>query len=209
MPTRIAEYYNELQRREGLDPVELVAEWAQPDTDAISAAFRNALAAAQRPQQTKQSDVGRSSSEGDEGDLCELDKIVGRPWNLRLAGERRRVPDDEEHDRRKRTEDRRRDGEAHQHEHEGLSKAEVKTKQRREHAVEERIAESGRQNGEREFQEVVAGLKRRAPVPSTSRTMTPLMPRSFRRAATERVTCRRRETSIASGWKPTNPLSPK
>jgi hypothetical protein len=45
MPTRIAEYYNELQRREGLDPVELVAEWAQPDTDAISAAFRNAFAA--------------------------------------------------------------------------------------------------------------------------------------------------------------------
>ena len=45
MPTRIAEYYNELQRREGLNPVELVAEWAQPDTDAISAAFRNAFAA--------------------------------------------------------------------------------------------------------------------------------------------------------------------
>jgi hypothetical protein len=44
MPTRIAEYYNELQRREGLEPVELVAEWAQSDTDAISAAFRTAVA---------------------------------------------------------------------------------------------------------------------------------------------------------------------
>jgi hypothetical protein len=63
MPTRIAEYYNELQRREGLDPVELVAEWAQPDTDAISAAFRNAFAASRiieqaipiRPGSTNQS----------------------------------------------------------------------------------------------------------------------------------------------------------
>jgi len=44
MPTRIAEYYNELPRREGLEPTELVAEWAQVDTDAISAAFRNAFA---------------------------------------------------------------------------------------------------------------------------------------------------------------------
>ena len=45
MPTRISEYYNELQRREGLEPLELVAPWAQADTDAISAAFRNAVAA--------------------------------------------------------------------------------------------------------------------------------------------------------------------
>jgi hypothetical protein len=45
MPTRIAEYYNELQRRENLEPAELVAEWAPADTDAISAAFRTAIAA--------------------------------------------------------------------------------------------------------------------------------------------------------------------
>src|SRR5438093_11840280 len=45
MPTRLAEYYNELQRREGLEPVELITEWAQRDTDAISAAFRNAIVA--------------------------------------------------------------------------------------------------------------------------------------------------------------------
>jgi hypothetical protein len=45
MPTRIAEYYEELQRREGLEPVQLVAEWAQGDVDAISAAFRKAFAA--------------------------------------------------------------------------------------------------------------------------------------------------------------------
>jgi hypothetical protein len=43
MSTRLAEYYNELQRREGLEPVELITEWAQHDTDAISAAFRNAV----------------------------------------------------------------------------------------------------------------------------------------------------------------------
>ena len=45
MSTRLAEYYNELQRREGLEPIELIAEWAQGDTDAISAGFRNAVAA--------------------------------------------------------------------------------------------------------------------------------------------------------------------
>jgi len=43
MATQIAEYYNELQRREGLEPVELITEWAQRDTDAISAPFRNAV----------------------------------------------------------------------------------------------------------------------------------------------------------------------
>jgi hypothetical protein len=52
MPTRIAEYYNELQRREGLGPVELVAEWAQADTDAISGAFRNAFAGSRIIEQT-------------------------------------------------------------------------------------------------------------------------------------------------------------
>jgi len=52
MPTRIADYYNELQRREGLEPVELVAEWAQGDTDTISVAFRNAFAASRITEQT-------------------------------------------------------------------------------------------------------------------------------------------------------------
>jgi hypothetical protein len=52
MSTPIAEYYNELQRREGLEPVQLVAEWAQSDTDAISAAFRNAFAASRIIEQT-------------------------------------------------------------------------------------------------------------------------------------------------------------
>ena len=52
MPTRIAEYYDELQRREGLEPVELVAEWAQGDTDTISVAFRNAFAASRIAEQT-------------------------------------------------------------------------------------------------------------------------------------------------------------
>jgi hypothetical protein len=45
MPTQIAEYYNELQRREGLEPVQLVAQWEQQDTHAVSAAFRVAVAA--------------------------------------------------------------------------------------------------------------------------------------------------------------------
>ena len=52
MATRIAEYYNELQRREGLDPLQLVAEWAQADTDAVSAAFRDAFAASRVIEQT-------------------------------------------------------------------------------------------------------------------------------------------------------------
>jgi hypothetical protein len=45
MSTRIDEYYNELQRREGIEPVELVAEWTPRDTDAISAVFRAAVGA--------------------------------------------------------------------------------------------------------------------------------------------------------------------
>jgi hypothetical protein len=52
MPTPIAEYYNELQRREGLEPVELVAEWAQHDTDAIAAAFRTAVATSRITEQS-------------------------------------------------------------------------------------------------------------------------------------------------------------
>jgi len=52
MPTQIAEYYEELQRREGLKPVELVAKWEPTDTDSISAAFRNAFAASKITAQT-------------------------------------------------------------------------------------------------------------------------------------------------------------
>jgi translation initiation factor IF-1 len=33
MPMPITEYYNELQRREGLEPVQLVAEWAHSATE--------------------------------------------------------------------------------------------------------------------------------------------------------------------------------
>src|SRR5207244_6481488 len=44
MSTRIADYYNELQRREGLEPVQLIADWNPQDADAISAAFRTAVA---------------------------------------------------------------------------------------------------------------------------------------------------------------------
>ncbi len=52
MPTRIAEYYNELQHREGLEPVELVAQWEQRDIEAISAAFRSAFAESRITEQT-------------------------------------------------------------------------------------------------------------------------------------------------------------
>lgn len=52
MPTRIAEYYEELQRRESLKPVELVAKWEPADIDSISAAFRAAFAAAKITEQT-------------------------------------------------------------------------------------------------------------------------------------------------------------
>ncbi|HEY2798966.1 MAG TPA: hypothetical protein VGI85_00085 [Chthoniobacterales bacterium] len=46
MPTRLADYYLELQRREGLEPTELVAPWEEAVCDAISEAFRAAMAAA-------------------------------------------------------------------------------------------------------------------------------------------------------------------
>jgi len=63
MPTRLADYYNELQQREGLAPIELVAEWVQVDADAISTAFRAAVVASGiteenipiRPRSTNQS----------------------------------------------------------------------------------------------------------------------------------------------------------
>lgn len=45
MPTRIADYYTELQRREGLEPIELVAAWDQDMPDRISTAFRAAITA--------------------------------------------------------------------------------------------------------------------------------------------------------------------
>ena len=61
MPTRIAEYYEELQRREGLEPVQLVAEWAQGDVDAISAAFRNAFAASRITERAIPIRVGRTN----------------------------------------------------------------------------------------------------------------------------------------------------
>src|SRR6516165_8440431 len=41
MATRIAEYYAEVQRREGLEPVELVAEWAEADSDPIRTGSTN------------------------------------------------------------------------------------------------------------------------------------------------------------------------
>src|SRR5437667_2374442 len=125
---------------------------------------RDTVAATQGPQQTKQPQVRRYASEGDDDDLRELHKIVSRPGNLRLPGERRCVPDNEKGDGRERTEDCRRDREAHQHEHKRLPKPEVESEQWREHAVDERIAEGGSENDEREFEEVVAGLNWRSPV---------------------------------------------
>src|SRR5437879_2534895 len=91
------------------NPAELTAEEQVSGKPGEKNLVRDALAAAQRLQQTKQTEVGRRSSKGDDDDLRELDKIVGRPGDLRLAGERRCVPDDEEHDGRKRPEDHRRD----------------------------------------------------------------------------------------------------
>jgi hypothetical protein len=51
MPTRIADYYIELQRREGLEPIELVADWNQETTEALSAAFRVGMADSQITEQ--------------------------------------------------------------------------------------------------------------------------------------------------------------
>ena len=39
MPTRIAGYYDELQRREGLNPIELITNWAQDDADVLQRLF--------------------------------------------------------------------------------------------------------------------------------------------------------------------------
>jgi hypothetical protein len=54
MPTtaRIADYYIELQRREGLEPpLDLVAEWEPATAEAIGEAFRTALLASKIPEQ--------------------------------------------------------------------------------------------------------------------------------------------------------------
>lgn len=61
MSTRLAEYYHELQRREGLEPIELITEWAQRDTDAISAAFRNAVVASRITEQAIPTRAGSSN----------------------------------------------------------------------------------------------------------------------------------------------------
>ena len=45
MPTRIAEYYIELQRREGLEPIELVGAWDQNTPDRVSQSFRAGIEA--------------------------------------------------------------------------------------------------------------------------------------------------------------------
>lgn len=39
VPTRIAGYYDELQRREGLNPIELITKWAQDDADVFQRLF--------------------------------------------------------------------------------------------------------------------------------------------------------------------------
>ena len=51
MPTRIAEYYTELQRREGLEPIELVGAWEQNTTNRISQDFRAGIAASRLVEQ--------------------------------------------------------------------------------------------------------------------------------------------------------------
>ncbi len=51
MPTRIADYYIELQRREGLEPIEVVAEWDQTTAEDISAAFRVGIGASRITEQ--------------------------------------------------------------------------------------------------------------------------------------------------------------
>lgn len=52
MPTPLSDYYRELQQREGLQVLELIANWNTDDVTAISTDFRNATAASQINHQT-------------------------------------------------------------------------------------------------------------------------------------------------------------
>ena|SRR5437899_1970514 len=60
----------------------------------------DAITAAQGLQQPEQANIRCDAGEGDDDDLRKLNEVVSRPGDLRLSGQRRRVPDDKEHDRR-------------------------------------------------------------------------------------------------------------
>jgi hypothetical protein len=51
VPTPLLDYYRELQRREGLEPIDLVSDWDDAAVQQISADFRAALIGSQVPQQ--------------------------------------------------------------------------------------------------------------------------------------------------------------
>ena len=119
---------------------------------------RHSPAAADGPQEPKQARVRRDACESDDDHLRQLNKVIDRPGSFRLRGQRWRVPDDEEYNWRERAEDRGRNGKAHQHERKRLPKAEIESEQRGEHAVDQGVAQSGREDHERELDDVVAGL---------------------------------------------------
>src|SRR5207245_8828263 len=73
------------------NPAELTAEEQVSGKPGEKNLVRDALAAAQRLQQTKQTELGRRASKGDDDDLRELDKIGGSRGALGRAAERRRV----------------------------------------------------------------------------------------------------------------------
>ena len=64
---------------------------------------------------------------------------------------RGRVPNQKEQQRTKRSEDYRGDGETHQNGDQGLAKADVQSEQRREHSIEQSIAQGGEQEDERQL----------------------------------------------------------
>ena len=61
MPTPLAEYYRELQLREGLAPLDLIAEWDPDIVEAISADFRAAAIASRITEQVVPLRAGSSN----------------------------------------------------------------------------------------------------------------------------------------------------
>jgi len=110
----------------------------------------------------KQTRIACYAGESNDGDVRELDEVVSRRGS-RCRRNRRGVPNHERQQRAERAENGRRNDKAHQNGGERLAEREVQAQQRREHGVEQRIAASGKQDDEREFDGREKRLLRVAP----------------------------------------------
>ena len=84
------------------NPAKLAAKKQIADQPGEQDFAGDAAAVAERVQQAKQPHVCSHAGEGDDNDLRELNKVVGRHGDMRLARERGRVPDPDEPDARRR-----------------------------------------------------------------------------------------------------------